>query len=132
MAGFIGADRHRMRNIRQCGIGISRQWLFDHQNVQLRQFGAERFDHIGLPAFIGIDDQTGIGRRITHRRDPVDIALTRYLEFDQGPPGDLPCRGSHRIRRIHTQRVSGDQWLRRRHPGHLPGWLPGLFGRQVP
>ena len=56
-----------------------------------------------IPALIGIDDEAGRRRRLSHRLHPFDIALAPQFQSQQRPGAIRGCHLSHLRRRIEAE-----------------------------
>jgi hypothetical protein len=57
--------------------------LLDHLHAERSQLRGLKRYICTVPAFIGIDDEPGIGSALTHGSDTIFIALSAKLAFQQ-------------------------------------------------
>ncbi len=103
MTAFIGADRHRMRNFAQDCVLSGRQWLFDQADTQLG--GDQKISRmlLSVPAFIGVENDLGVGARTRHRLHTGSVVGGPDLDLEQGcrqvrARPRRPCRPAHPAR----------------------------------
>ena len=133
MHRLVGADRNGSGDARQNIVAAGGQRLLDQLHACSRGGGKKRFDIVGLPGLVGIDDEPRLRDRRTHRGQSVGVAIAAELELEQGMRrARLARSGGHRVRRGEREGEGGEHRLEGRHPGERRGALTTALGLEVP
>ena len=133
MHRLVGADRDGSRDARQNIVAAGGQRLLDQLHACSRGGGKQRFDIIGLPGLVGIDDEPRLRDGRTHRGEPVGVPIAAELELEQGIAlARLARPGGHLVRRGEREGEGGEHRLEGAHPGERRGALARALGLEVP
>ena len=132
MHGLIRADGHRPFDLRKEAIISRRQWLLDQLDPFGRRGGKKRFRVMGLPGFVGIDDEPRLGHRLPHCAEAFFIAIPAELELEQRVVARLTRLCRHRLGRAERQRESRRHGMERRKPCKLGHALARPLRLDVP
>ncbi len=81
MHQLVGADRDGSLDARQNIIAAGGEGLLDQLHADSRGCGKKRFDIIGLPGLVGIDDEPRSRDGRPHRGEPVRVPVAAQLEL---------------------------------------------------
>ncbi len=132
MHTFVGTDRDRPPDRGERSVRGGRQRLLDQRDAgggASREVGGEI---VGGPAFVGVDDQLRMRRRLPHGGDAFGIVPAAELDLEEFSRRRRPCRVRHRLRRAERDRIGGGERLRGRQPGQLMGGSCRALGFEIP
>jgi hypothetical protein len=116
---LVGAERYRSWYSGKERVGRGGKRLLDELDAGGGAGGEVVRDRLGRPGFVGVGEEPGRRRRLTHRRDPVRVALAAELHLEDRPGGRRLRRSRHFLGRSEAQRIGGFDGLERADPGEL-------------
>ncbi len=130
MHALVGADRQRAADIDQRIVVVRRQRLLDQRHAGLGAGGEILREVVRGPAFVGIDDQSGMRRGAAHGRDARRVVRAAELDLQQRAAGGLRGCRRHHVGAGERDRVGGGDGVRHRQARRVRGpagphaWLP--------
>lgn len=105
MHAFIGADRHRMRDVAKDAVTARRQRLFDQRDAVLGGKGQVCNDIVVRPALIGVQYDAARRCCLSYCADTGHIVVAADLDLEQRPRGIGAGLRRHRFGLAERQRV---------------------------
>ena len=86
MHAFVGADRHRPRDARECSVVTRRQRLLDQRDARFGAGGEVDREVLRAPRLVGVDDQLAFGAALRTARmragspSPPSFTLSNFRD----------------------------------------------------
>ena len=132
MTTFIGTNWYRPRHAQKSIIVTGRHGLLYQGDAKLQKMRSQISIDLGAPAFIGVDNDLGVGRTGPYRLQARHIIRGTKFYFQQRAVGVFGSLYTHFFGRIKRQRVSSQFRTRHRKSRQLPDPPTGLFCLEIP